>query len=247
VALVTGAASGIGRATAVLLAKEGARVVVADVDDEGSAETIGLIKSLGGEAFSFHADVTDPEQCRAMVAAAEQAYGGLDILHNNAGIITMRPRYPDAELERWMKTFVLNLQAVILGTQVGIEAMSRRGGGVIVQSASIAGLIPYPTDPIYGATKAGVVNFTRSLAPLREERNIRVNCVCPGVVDTPMVTRARQQAPDGAPTMQLGALIAPEHVADAVVMLVRDESLAGKAVLVRAGQPHKIVEAAALA
>lgn len=244
VAVVTGAGSGIGRATALRLAQEGASVVVADIDEAGGRETLAQIEAAGGRATFVRADVTSETDVRAMVAFAEETFGGLDILHNNAGILTERPRYPNAEAERWARVLEINLRGVILGTQYGIQAMRRRGGGAIVQTASLAGIIGFPPDPVYAATKGGVVLFTASLAPLKDEANIRVNCVCPGIVDTPMLHRSQEAMPEEEP--QLAAmlrnlpLIRPEEVADAVVELIRDDSLAGRALLVPNGLPRSL-------
>ncbi len=256
VALVTGAGSGIGRATALRLAREGAAVAVADVDEAGGQETVRLIEAQGGpaerqaavrpRAAFVRADVTDPADARAMVAFAEETFGGLDILHNNAGIITGLPRYPGAEPEHWIPILEVNLRGVILGTQYGIGAMRKRGGGVIVNTASMAGLAGYAANPVYSASKGGVVLFTASLAPLRDELNIRVNCVCPGVVETPMLQRALEGTPEEeqqtAELLRGLPLIQPEEVADVVVELIRDDSLAGRAMRIMNGQPRELSE-----
>ena len=254
VALVTGGGSGIGRATALRLASEGASVVVADFDEAGGKETVQQIDPSagsgqgGGRAAFTRADVTNEADVKAMIAFAEETFGGLDILHNNAGITTGRPRYPEAESERWRRVLETNLLAVILGTQHGVEAMRKRGGGAIVNTASIAGLIGFAADPVYAATKGGVVLFTYSLANLKEELNIRVNCVCPGVVDTPLVTRGRDEAPEEergqwAERIQQMKLIPAEEIADAVVELIKDESLAGRAMQIPNGASRRLVEA----
>ncbi|HEY8492211.1 MAG TPA: SDR family oxidoreductase [Dehalococcoidia bacterium] len=244
VAVVTGGGSGIGRATARRLAREGAKVLVADLDAEGGRETVRLIQEAGGQAAFLQVDVTREEDVRRMVRRAEETYGGLDILHNNAGITTGWPRFPEAEPARWGRVLDVNLRAVILGTQVAVEAMRRRGGGVIVNTASIAGLQPFPPDPVYTATKHGVVGFTRALAPLKEEAGIRVNCVCPGVVDTPLVTRTRDQVPPElrapARAFQL-EMLSPDDIADAVVELITNEGLAGAALRVPNNGPRELV------
>src|SRR3990170_2697702 len=189
VALVTGGGSGIGRATALALAEAGASVVVADVDEGGGRETVSLIEKAGGTAAFVKSDVTKREEIERMVAFAEETYGGLDILHNNAGVTTSPPRFPAASPADWEATLAVNLWSVIAGTQAAVPAMKRRGGGVIISTPSMAGVIQYIPDPIYAATKHGVVGLTRALAPLKVEANIRVNCVCPGVVDTPFLNR----------------------------------------------------------
>ena len=246
-ALITGAGSGIGRATALRLAHEGAAVVVADVDETGGRETVSMIETDGGRAAFVRADVSDADDVRAMVAFAEKTFGGLDILHNNAGIYVGRSAFLEGGPERWAQVLDVNLRGVILGTRYGIEAMRQRGGGAIVNTASVAGLVGYWGDPVYAATKGGVVLFTASLAPLKEEMNIRVNCVCPGVVETPMLQTARaasteqeQQATAQQPSTY--PILQPDEIADAVVELIKDDSLAGRAMRIMNGQPRELTE-----
>lgn len=245
-ALVTGGSSGIGRATALALAKAGASVVVADVDSGGGGETVSLIEQAGGRAAFVEVDVTNREDLERMVAFAEETYGGLDILHNNAGVITNPPRFPDTPPASWELAFAVNLWAVIAGVQAAVPAMRHRGGGAIVNTASMAGIIQYRPDPIYAATKHGVVGLTRALASLTDTANIRVNCVCPGVVDTPMLTRDIEElTPEERAERDsiVGAmpLIPASEVAEAVLELIRDDSLAGEAMGIMSGQPHKLI------
>ena len=246
VAVVTGGSSGIGRATALALAEVGAAVVVADVDEGGGQETVALIESSGGKTAFVHTDVTNREALERMVAFAEETFGGLDILHNNAGVTTNPPRFPDALADRWERTLAVNLWAVIAAVQAALPAMRRRGGGVIVNTASMAGIIQYEPDPIYSATKHGVVGLTRALVFLRAEARIRVNCICPGVVDTPMLTREiagltpEEKAQRDAIVSQM-PLIPPSEVAEAVLEFVRDDSLAGEAMGIINGRPRKLI------
>lgn len=246
VALITGGGSGIGRATALALARAGASVVIADVDEEGGRETVRLIEGEGGRAAYVRADVTRREDLERMVAFAEETFGGLDILHNNAGVVTGVPRYPDGPAASWERTLAVNLWSVIAGTQAAVPAMRRRGGGVIVNTASIAGLTGYQPDPVYAATKHGVVGLTRSLLILKEEANIRVNCVCPGVVKTPLVTRGleglspEERAGREAWLAQM-PMLEPEEVAEAVLSLIRDDSLNGEAMGILPGRPPRLV------
>jgi len=260
VALVTGGSSGIGRASAVRLAREGASVVVADIDEAGGRETVALIQDVGtqlqlrpGERSSppraafVRADVTSEADVRAMIAFAESTYGGLDILHNNAGILTGPPRWPDTEPERWMRMLDINLKGVILGTQLAIPVLRKRGGGAIVNTASLAGIgAGFPPNPLYAASKGGVVLFTASLAPLKDEANIRVNCVCPGIVDTPMLHRATEAADSAEQQISSEVLrnlkiLLPEEIAGCVVELIRDDSLAGRALVIPNGRPRELV------
>ena len=248
VAIVTGAGSGIGRATAIAIAAAGASVVVADMNEDGGRETVSRIEGAGGKASFNRVDVRDRAALDEMVDFAEKTYGGLDIIHNNAGVGTPRPIFPAARIEDWERTLFIDLWAVIAGTQAAVPAMKRRGGGVVVNTASIAGLMGYLPDPIYAAAKHGVVGFTRSLGYLKAEANIRVNCVCPGVVDTPMVRMADRNMTEAEIAAREAflknlPLIAPETIAEAVLELIRDESLNSVAMAVTQGRPPRIVEA----
>jgi NAD(P)-dependent dehydrogenase (short-subunit alcohol dehydrogenase family) len=248
VAVVTGAGSGIGRATALRLAREGARVVVADIEDHAGHETVGLINDTGGIAHFYSVDVTDEASVSGMFAFAEAHFEGVDIVHNNAGTVTPQPRFPDAAPARWLRTLDVNLKGVLLGTYLAVPALKRRGGGAIVQTASMAGLAPWAWDPVYAATKAGVVNLTRSLTFLQEEANIRVNCVCPGLVRTNLGRNASRQAGLGEGDAMGGMLdnperpgLQPDDVAEAVVRLIMDDSLNGRAYRVAANSEWELL------
>jgi len=235
VAVITGAASGIGRATAQRLAAAGASIVVADLDEAMGAETVKLIEGVGvGNATFVKADVTDSNDAQKMLDTAIAKFGRLDILYNNAGIAVGSPPFPRAELRRWRRVLDVDLQAVIVGTYLVAPMMERQGGGVIISTASMAGLYPYKEDPVYAAAKAGVVNFTYSLAPWAARLNIRVNCVCPGVVDTPLVRKGIDAATRVGERATLPArIIAPTEIAEAVLTLILDDSLAGRALEIR--------------
>ncbi|MCH8052293.1 MAG: SDR family NAD(P)-dependent oxidoreductase [Chloroflexi bacterium] len=248
VALITGAGSGIGRATALLLAENGVSVVVADVDESGGNETVETVKAVGGEAAFVRADVTSRDDVEAMVAFTKKTYGGLDIAYNNAGVGTPGPRFPDAKPEDWERTFLIDLLAVVACIQAQVPAMKERGGGVIISTASIAGLMGYMPDPIYAAAKHGVVGLTRSMEYLQAEANIRVNCVCPGVVDTPMIRQVRDNS-DPKARAQAEAILAsmpliePRTIAETVLELIRDDSANGVAMAITYGRPARQVEA----
>jgi NAD(P)-dependent dehydrogenase (short-subunit alcohol dehydrogenase family) len=242
VALVTGGGSGIGRATAVRLAQEGAAVAVADVDETGGGETAAQIEAQRARAAYVRADVSREADVRAMIDATVTKLDGLDILVNNAGIVST-PAFPDAEPEEWMRVLDVNLRGPMLGTHYAIRAMRERRGGAIVNIASLAGvgLGPHPS-PDYAATKAAVARFSAALAPLGERLGIRVNCVCPDWVDTPMSRRSRaRMTPDEEAAVVPPGILAPEDIAHAAVELIRDDSLAGRVMACWCGQPPSLL------
>lgn len=247
VALITGAGSGIGRATAIALAEAGAQIVVADINEDGGRETVEMVEKAGGKAAFVATDVTKREDLERMVSFAEETFGGLDIAYNNAGIGTPRPTFPDAKTEDWERTMIVDLWAVIASVQAEVPALKRRSGGVIINTASVAGLIPYAPDPIYAAAKHGVVGLTRSMAALLPEHNIRVNCVCPGVVDTPMVRRGLDSM-DEEERKRTEALFSqmpmmpPSDIAAGVMEFIEDDSLTGQVMGLMYGRPRKLVE-----
>jgi NAD(P)-dependent dehydrogenase (short-subunit alcohol dehydrogenase family) len=226
VTVVTGAGSGIGRSSALAFAAEGSAVVVADVDEVAGAETVGLVHDAGGVATFTRTDVTEPRSLEAMFATTEAEHGGVDVVHNNAGLVSGSPVWPDITPETLLRVMNVNLGGVVLGTRLAIPALRRRGGGAIVNTASMAALFPLLDDPIYSATKAGVAMFTRACAPLAEE-GIRVNAVLPGLVDTPLLPKTgdgTEWAGWAYAARDLMGLLEAEDVAAAVVELVRDDS-----------------------
>jgi NAD(P)-dependent dehydrogenase (short-subunit alcohol dehydrogenase family) len=228
VALVTGAAMGIGLATAQRLAAEGAQVVVADVESEQGKQAA---EEIGG--LFVRADVTNDDEVKRMIESAERFGGGLDILVNNAGGVES-PFYPEAPPEHWERVLDVNLRAVMLATQLALEPMRRRGGGTIVNVASVAGLGAGAHDvPEYAAAKAGVVRLTATLESLAKE-GIRVNCICPDYVDTPAVRRSLTAMTEEE-RAQVPPLVAPESIAGGVVDMIRDDFMAGRVLVWFAG------------
>jgi 15-hydroxyprostaglandin dehydrogenase (NAD) len=237
-AVVTGAASGIGRASAIALAKAGAKVIVADMDEAGGAQTVDLVGAAGGIALFRRCDVTQTEDIAAAFACALEHFGRFDIVYNNAGV-GGEDLFAD-EPGPWQKMIDINLTAVIDGTRIAVREMKRTGqGGVVINTASMGGLLPMPGSPVYAATKAGVINFTRSLAYLALEERIRVNAICPSFTDTPLVRRGGDERMDEM-AKQVGGILMPEDIAAGVIELVEDDSRAGSImrVTVRGGRDY---------
>ncbi|MDQ7010299.1 MAG: glucose 1-dehydrogenase [Mariprofundaceae bacterium] len=189
VALITGAGSGIGRQSALLFAKEGAAVVVADVDDQAGQETVTLVAAGGGRAIFVRADVAKAEDCQNMIQQAEDAFGQLNVLFNNAGI--MLDQDGDAvatDEETWDLTMQVNVKGVFLGCKYGIPALQRAGGGSIVNTASFVAVLGAATPQLaYTASKGAVLALTRELAVIHARQNIRVNALCPGPLRTKLL------------------------------------------------------------
>jgi NAD(P)-dependent dehydrogenase (short-subunit alcohol dehydrogenase family) len=232
-ALVTGGAAGIGRAVAQRLAAEGARVAVADVDEEAGRATAS---SLGEGAVFLRADLSHEDDVRRTVEGALDEFGGLDVLVNNAG--GARRSFPGAPLEDWLWTLDLNLRASMIATHLAVDAMLERGrGGSVVNVSSVAGLgtTAYGA-PDYAAAKAGLVRFTASLAGLGESGGIRVSCVCPDWVDTPAVRRSLAEL-SAAERAEVPPLVPADEIADLVADLARDDASAGRIVVRFADEP----------
>jgi NAD(P)-dependent dehydrogenase (short-subunit alcohol dehydrogenase family) len=228
VALVTGAGSGIGRATALRFAREGARVAVADVDEAAAGETARLIEEAGGEAAVFRVDVSDPAAVAGLVDGVVERFGGLDVAHNNAGIEGESGPITEQSIENYDRVLDVNLRGVFLSMRAEIPAIAARGGGAIVNTASVAGLVGAAGLSPYYASKHAVVGLTRSVAAEVADDGIRVNAVCPGVIDTPMIARFTGGDADAvagivAPQM-MDRMGDPEEVAAAVVWLCSDDA-----------------------
>ena len=227
VAIVTGGASnpGLGYATAMTLAREGAKVVVTDVDEEGARKCALAIQEAGGQALALRQDVTDEARWRAVVQCAVDEYGGLDVLVNNAGIAVLKP-VQDLSLADWNRQIDVNLTSVFLGCKYGMEAM-RASGGSIVNLSSVAGMVGLATCVAYGAAKGGVRILSKGIAVEGAADNIRCNSVHPGVIWTNMQAQATGETEPGPVSPErvpLGRMGEPQDIANCVLYLASDES-----------------------
>lgn len=225
VALITGGGSGIGRAASIAFARAGAKVVIGDVVAEGGNRTVELIKDTGGEALFMHTDVTVGREVERLVKTAVDSYGGLDCAYNNAGIEGAQTGIVDCSEEEWQRVIAVDLTGVWLCLKHEIPAMIKRGGGSIVNTSSVMGLVGAPSIPAYIASKHGVAGLTKAAALEFAKSRVRVNAVCPGAIRTPMIerilaagaTEASLAGPQAIP--RLGK---PEEIAAAVVWLCSD-------------------------
>jgi NAD(P)-dependent dehydrogenase (short-subunit alcohol dehydrogenase family) len=236
-ALVTGAASGIGRASALAFAREGARVVLCDVDAKGDA-VAEEIRRAGGEARFVRADVCDEAAVADLVRTTVEAYGRLDCAHNNAGITGAVGQVQDLELEGFERTLRVNLTSMFLCMKHEIRVMRAQGGGAIVNTSSGAGIIPTPGMAPYSASKHGLLGLTKTAALENARTGVRVNAICPGAIDTPMLQRfmgvgssVEKLILAGQPGGRLGR---PEEIAEAAVWLCSDRAsfVSGESMLV---------------
>ncbi|MGH9034036.1 MAG: SDR family NAD(P)-dependent oxidoreductase [Acidimicrobiia bacterium] len=195
VALITGAASGQGRAAAVRFAEHGARIAVADMNDDGAAETVALVEKVGGGAVAVHADVSRRPDVDAMVAAAVETFGRLDVLYNNAAI-QMSGRLVDTTEQQWDITIATNLSAIFWACRAAMPHLHEDGGGSIINTASVLGLIGSEGYAAYGAAKAGLVALTRQIAT-EHGPEVRANVIAPGSIDTPRFRKVVTEMPDG--------------------------------------------------
>jgi NAD(P)-dependent dehydrogenase (short-subunit alcohol dehydrogenase family) len=248
VAIVTGGGSGIGLATAYMLAEKGAKVVIADVSKSNGEKGAAQIRSCGLEGTFLHVDVADLESVKQLFAATNDIYGRLDVLFNNAGVLG-GPRFPEAKPDTWLRAIDINLVGVMNCIHVGVPYLRACGGGVIVNTASTAGLKSSHLDPAYAATKAAVVSLTRSLTFLQTECGIRINCVCPALVKTALEHNSGAQYDEADRNAfkqrRLGRLelpsLTPEEVALAALRVIEDESLNGYACKVVVGEPWELI------
>ncbi|MFC1822880.1 SDR family oxidoreductase [Thermodesulfobacteriota bacterium] len=241
VALVTGGASGIGQAAALMFAREGAKAVIADIGDDSGEETVKMIKDAGGEAIFVKTDVSQSSDLEALINKINETYGRLDYALNNAGTMGQFGKTTGCTEENWDFTMNLNLKGVWLSMKYEIPEMQKQGGGAIVNTSSMTGLRGSPGFPAYDASKHGVVGLTKTAALEYAKAGIRVNAVCPSFVITPMMqgfTRGSQEALDRlAAKTPLKRIATSEDVAEAVVWLCSDASsfITGQALLLDGG------------
>jgi len=242
-ALITGGASGIGRATALLFSREGAAVSVVDLDEEGGRSVARMVEEEGGRAIFVRADVTRASECRDAVERTVSSLGGLDILFNNAGIIR-RATVVELTEEEWDQVMAVNVKSMFLFSRYAIPLMAQAGGGVIINASSGWGLAGGPRAAVYCASKGAVVLLTKAMAIDHGPQNIRVNCICPGDTDTPMLENEARQLGQPAdrfleeaadrPLRRIGT---PEDIAQAALYLASDASsyVTGTALVVDGG------------
>src|ERR1035437_6403868 len=230
VAIVTGAASGIGRASAIAFAREGARVVVADRNQQGGKETAAAIAAEGHEALFALVDVSKEADIQTMIEGTVARWGRIDILFNNAGVLLVKPIHEPTE-EEWDRVMSITVKAAFLATKHAMPHMRRTGGGAILNTGSIASFTGQAGTPAYSASKGAIALLTKSLALDLGRDKIRVNCICPGITDTPMLREHLGHGSEGEKRIRvrlsrvpLGKILSPEDVARAAVYLVSDDS-----------------------
>jgi NAD(P)-dependent dehydrogenase (short-subunit alcohol dehydrogenase family) len=244
VAFVTGAGGGIGRAAALAFAREGANVAVADVSENDNQETARLVGQQGGRALAVRCDVTNVDDVKLALDKTTQAFGRLDFAFNNAGIEPKKPApTADYDLDEWERIIAIDLRGVFLCMKYEIPLILKHGGGgAIVNTSSGAGVIGIKASPAYTAAKHGVIGLTRAAALDYAAQNIRINAVCPGYIDTPMMVRFTGGTPEGRARViseePIGRMGRPEEIADAVVWLCSDAAgfVVGSAMVIDGGQ-----------
>jgi NAD(P)-dependent dehydrogenase (short-subunit alcohol dehydrogenase family) len=238
VVIVTGAGSGIGHATALAFAQEGAKVVVSDVDSKLGLNTVEEIKKNNGEAFFVKCDVSSEEEVKNLVSKTVEKYGRLDCAYNNAGVEGKLASTTECTSDNWDRTINVNLKGTWLCMKYEIPEMLKNGKGSIVNCSSIAGLVGFETIPAYVASKHGVIGLTETASLEFAKQNIRVNAVCPGAVHTPMLDRFTENNEQAmADQDPMGRVGKPEEIADSVLWLCSDKSsyVTGQAIAVDGG------------
>jgi NAD(P)-dependent dehydrogenase (short-subunit alcohol dehydrogenase family) len=223
VAVITGAGSGIGRASAYLFAKEGAKVVVVDINDAGGKETVAAIEANGGEAIFVHTDVSVASEVKHLVKVTMDRFGKIDILFNNAGILIEPATVETTDESLWDRTYAVNVKGIFLGAKYAVPEMKKAGGGVIINTASDSGVSPLPRASAYASSKGAVITLTKALAVELAPDNIRVNCISPTRTETAMASsEERKKLMESL--IPLGRSAKPEEIAYAALYLASDES-----------------------
>ncbi len=242
VAFVTGAGSGIGRATALAFAREGAGVVVSDISERNVQDTARRIEELGGRALAVACDVTRSEDVKAALDQTIETFGRLDAAFNNAGVENEVKPMADVTEEEWDRIVAINLRGVFLCMKYEIPLMLRQGGGAIVKTSSGAGVKGFPGGAAYVAAKHGMVGLSKSAALDYAAQNIRINAICPGIIDTEMMGRVTGGTPEGRAAViaqePIGRMVTPEEIAAAVLWLCSDAAsfVVGHAMVADGGQ-----------
>lgn len=222
VALVTGAGSGIGQATALAFANNGAKVIVSDIKEN---DTVSKIKEAGGNAFFIRTDVSKAAECENLISESVKKFGKIDIAFNNAGILGEENNLADTSLEGYARVIGINLNGVFFCMKYEIEVMLKQGGGVIINTASILGAVGFATYCGYVAAKHGVVGLTQNAALEYSDKKIRINCVAPGFIDTPLLNTINPEGKKGLVLKHpIGRLGTPEEVAELVIWLSSDKA-----------------------
>jgi NAD(P)-dependent dehydrogenase (short-subunit alcohol dehydrogenase family) len=242
VAFVTGAGSGIGRATALAFAREGASVVVSDISEQGNQETVRMIEELDERALAVRCDVTRTGDVKAALDRTVETFGRLDVAFNNAGVEQEEAATAQLAEEVWDRVIDIDLRGVFLCMKHEIPLMLEQGGGAIVNTSSGAGVKGFPMGAAYVAAKHGVIGLTRSAALDYAQANIRINAVCPGIIETQMMDRVTGDTPEGRQQVisqePIGRMGKPEEIAEAVLWLCSEAAsfVVGHAMVVDGGQ-----------
>jgi NAD(P)-dependent dehydrogenase (short-subunit alcohol dehydrogenase family) len=242
VAVITGAGSGIGRETALLFAREGAKIVVADYASEAGEATVRQIGEKGGDALFIKTDVSQASDVERMVKATVEKYGRIDILYNNAGVLGEVAFVGDATEDDWDRLMSINLKGTFLCSKYAVREMIKGGSGVIVNTASAMGFVGLPGNAAYSAAKGGIIQLTRTMALEYASSNIRVNCLCAGWVDTPMNLKLGERIINWTVReTPMKRWAKPEEIAQAALYLASDESsfVTGAALVIDGGWTAK--------
>jgi len=241
IAVITGAGAGMGRAAALLFAAEGAALVLADIDATAGNETVDAVRGAGGTALFHATDVAQEQQVEALVQAAVREHGRLDVIYNNAGIEGPSARLENHTLADWRRVIDVNLTGVFLGMKYALPVMARQRSGSVISTASVAGMSGWSGAAAYGSTKAAVINLTRIAAVENARYGVRVNCICPGVIQTAMVERITGGSPESLERLKkmqpMPRIGQPEDVARMALYLASDDSafVTGAAMVVDGG------------